>query len=212
LIAAQPSEAIQVTGSVTNTELQGFALFVALTGQSGFSLGAISDADLFPHCQVHDFLQLDDRCPPGVVIPLDAFWVTKDLPSSFNQATFGGKSYSVDFSGEPGSAFATGHFTTARVTTPEFAVGEQFILTESFAFEGSFTYFDYPGEPKVEPLFGRGTLTFTLFQSDPGPLWEAGFSYQFDPVTPTPEPATLLLFGATAASVGVARWIKRRGA
>jgi hypothetical protein len=211
-ITAQPSDAIQITGSVTNTEFAGFALFVALTGQSGFSLGAIAASSIFPHCQLHGSIFLDDRCPPGVVIPLDDTWVTQDVGPFFSQATLGGKSYSVASTGEAGTASAIGHFVTARVTTPEFAVGELFTLQESFAFVGSFTYFDQPGEPKVEPLFGRGTLTLTLFQSPAaeGSLWEAGFSYQFDPVAPTPEPATLLLLGATAAGAGFVRWRRRQ--
>jgi hypothetical protein len=132
----------------------------------------------------------------------------------FAEATFRGATYSISGVPAGGTAFAGGHFFTARTIVPPFEAGPTFRLQQSFSFVGSLTYFDQDNEATVEPLTGRGSLVFQLFQSPAGDatLWElGGLSYNFDPIAPTPEPGTLLLAGATAAGVGIVRRMRRRG-
>jgi hypothetical protein len=52
---------------------------------------------------------------------------------------------------------------------------------------------------------GPGRITVARGQEG---LWE--FRFAEARIDPLPEPATLLLFGTTAAGLGVARWVKRR--
>lgn len=216
LIVPVPTEAIQITGgSLGAFDILGFALSVGLRGQEGFSLRAIAGSDFWPHCQVHDSLRLDHRCSPGDVVVLDQTWMTEDRSSfSPGEATLRGATYFTRDVPAGGTAFAGGHFFTARTIVPPIETGPTFRLQQSFSFVGSLTYFDQDNEAKVEPLTGRGSLVFQLFQSPAGDgtLWELGeLSYNFDPIAPTPEPGTLLLAGATAGGVGLVRRMRRRG-
>lgn len=212
------SEALPITGRVVAIDFIGFGLGVFLTGPSGFSLDALARSDFSTHCQVHgpSLDNLDHRCRPGEVANLDQTWFTaSSVEDPGARARLRGATYTVDSSREAGTAFAEGRFFTARAIVPSKEVGATFKLQESFTFLGSFTYFDRDFAPQVEPLSGRGTLTWELFQSarpsDPvgDTLWEGGLSYNFAP-TPIPEPATLLLVGTGAAGLGLVRWVRRR--
>jgi hypothetical protein len=87
-------------------------------------------------------------------------------------------------------------------------------------YEGGFPVFGVGGN-----FFGPASLTFDALLETAPPLlceirpefcgtlvfrgWE--FDSGFARIEPTPEPATLLLFGTTAAGLGLARWSRRRG-
>ena len=52
-------------------------------------------------------------------------------------------------------------------------------------------------------------LTFELTTLD-GATFLNGRTFAFDLLQPAPEPTTLLLFGTTAAALGMARWRQKR--
>jgi hypothetical protein len=80
-------------------------------------------------------------------------------------------------------------------------------LTVPFSFSANLPLCRFPGLLELD-LTGHGLTTIELSLDSSGTAW--GFTritYDFNPI---PEPTTLLLFGTTAAGLGLARWVKRR--
>lgn len=225
--------AIASIGPVSTDSL----MFSAVGYNDGFSMFADGVADPVVlslsgvDCRNHFFFGTDHRCAPGVQIPLSLNYNTTRAAGLFmggpRFATLGDANYSLGGcfpTCPPGSAYVFGTFFTADIIAPPFQVGPTFTLQEPFAFLGSFTHFD-PQAVTTEPLVGNGTVTLNLFQSTCGIVgggigggagscnnilaWEMG-SLSYDFAAPTPEPTTLLLWGTSAAGLGLARWRRRR--
>jgi hypothetical protein len=86
---------------------------------------------------------------------------------------------------------------------PQFGPG----LNTLHRFGGTFTNAG-PDDYVVYGLRGAGHVDLTLVQRADGEAWV--FQQAEWVIEPTPEPATLLLWGTAAAGLGVARWVRRR--
>jgi hypothetical protein len=212
------SEAIPITGHASAGVLSGAGVFGAsLTGPFGFSWnGGGQFAGATDHCFTHDLTMFDGRCHPGDRVMLGGFWSTNPVEPILSVATLRGVSYNTGFipcAFCQGFAEGAGSFIAFDVIVPSFAIGPVFTVEGPFVFTGTFTFFDEAGT-HVESLTGRGRLTYSLVQTDffttDEPRWLFG-GVEYD-IAPTPEPATLLLFGTSAAGLGMARWLKRRTA
>jgi hypothetical protein len=211
------TEAIPITGRASATVLSGSGVMGAsLTGPFGFSwngngqFGGATDT-----CFTHDMTMFDGRCHPGDRVGLGGSWNTTAREFVLSVATLRGVSYNTGVTACAfcqGFAEGAGTFIAFDVIVPSFDIGPVFTVEGPVVFTGTFSFFDEGGHVVDVELTGRGRVTYDLVQTDffttDEPRWLFG-GVTYD-IAPTPEPATLLLFGTSAAGLGVARLLKRR--
>jgi len=174
---------------------------VSVTGTRGFSTRGITDSgeerfDAFIDCR---------PCMPGESIRLGA-----NLSAFDATATLDGKSYDLDISiNSPVNM--SWEVTTAALTAPAFSLANQ-LLETPFTLTGLF----FPdSQSRGIPMSGRGMASVLLAPfpqgSEPG-LWQADLvHYDFQgALAPTPEPASMTLFGVGLALAGMYRSRRRR--
>lgn len=182
---------------------------VNLGGDRGFTLNAstgLGEVVAAAQCSV-------PSCFPGTTINLRAFSVGSDL---FGQATLDGVFYPNvgDIGCPPPFPCAGGGIAfSGQTVAPPFGPFTKAILKVPVDFSGSFSHVESGGGGSTEQLLAFATATLSLQKFDaeppfPGPTWQYD-SLRYE-LRPTPEPTTLLLFGTTAAGLGLARWSARR--
>jgi hypothetical protein len=178
---------------------------------AGVGLGGIidwvGDRGFTAHGSFYPFLPgLCTPCGPGQPINLSARLSEVDLFGGI--VTLEGTTYRV------GGQIASSLEPRLRLTfggptlfAPPFNVAPIVALTTPMSVEGIFAHTGI-----VEQFGATATTTIMLKRENCGPFsgdcWGSA-SATYD-LTPTPEPATLLLFGTTMAGLGLARWVKRR--
>jgi hypothetical protein len=172
---------------------------LSVTGTRGFSTRGITDPievnlEAFSDCT---------PCMPGDQIRLGGFLGAFDATT-----TLDGKSYDLTFSINSPS-FMNWSITAAAVQAPAFSLTHQ-LLETPFTLTGLF----FPSSQSSGiPLVGMGTASILLAPipqgSGPG-LWQLSLlHYDFQgAMAPTPEPASLTVFGVALAAAGV--WRSRR--
>ena len=141
---------------------------------------------------------LSPACAAGGSLSLLGFWLGNDLPGT---ATYQGVTYSnVGAVNSPTSLSARFDGTA---TLPPIAATAT--VQAPFTFTGTF-FITTTGTTIANALIGSGIATLTLSQSAVlANQWTLTHArYDFDE-TPTPEPATMLLFAAGAATIAIAR-------
>jgi hypothetical protein len=113
----------------------------------------------------------------------------------------------------PPHAFGFGDFVM-RATPPPFTGQTQVTVPGTFSMTMGADVYSGPFPPTSDFLFslgfqGSGPATLTFNWCPQCFAWE--FQSGFADIHPTPEPATLFLFGTTAAGLGLTRWSRRRG-
>jgi len=176
---------------------------VSLIGDRGFTFNGVvsGGVTIFGPGQC---LGVPAACSPGTPISLAAAAVDTDLPG---HGTLDGIFYphvgTLDIGAHASIAFM------GQVVAPDFGQSPTVIVTAPVDFSGAFNV-DGVG---ANQLIAAARATLTLQQIDSsccggGPAWvNGGVHYDLEPV---PEPGTLLLFGTTAAGLGLARWKRRR--
>ena len=151
----------------------------------------------------------DPECFPGGSVPLTAHFSGMDLPGT---ATLGSQTFV-----RVGSLASTSSMNGTWTGALHFPLGFQGgTLSAPFAFTGLFEYESAPGEFGRLELFGAGTATAVYSQQSvffPGSLGLDAIRYDFEAAaSPTPEPASMLLFGSGLAGLIAARRLRRAGA
>lgn len=213
-------------GNFTASELgSGTAIFF---GDRGFTLNART---VSPDPIGGSFCR--GFCRPGDPIGASAGGIGLDWSGS---ATLDGKTFLVGLINGPAVlnlSFSSG----GGMFAPPLNVAPLVALTGPANFSGTFSHVADPGVPAfsdpdsgcpncplgsfpnganiVEELRATATITVELrrvegpcFDSEEG-CWVFNGSATYE-LTPTPEPATLLLFGTTMAGIGLTRWRRRK--
>jgi hypothetical protein len=153
----------------------------------------------------------DPGCAPGTTISLNAV----AIPDFGGNATLDGRTYSCVgcFNSPPGVTNVFIEFA-GQTTAPPFGDFTKAILTVPVGFSGTFTHEDtsFGGGDSEQLVAGPVIATLTLDKFDFGPQF--GVAWRYDSIQyelePVPEPATLLLWGMTAAGLGLTVRRKRR--
>jgi hypothetical protein len=135
-----------------------------ISGTKNFTFSASVDIsggrfNLYSQCKTPD-------CPPGAVVPLDAFWSGNDLMGT---ATLRGKTYS-DVGGLESDSGAAAGFS-GSVTVPPMT-GGPVSVTVPFDFSGRFSYDLFGTHPREALLAGGGGVTLFLRPNIDGTSWE----------------------------------------
>lgn len=178
---------------------------VSLGGDRGFAVGfrgdGISDHTSAANCYFPE-------CPPGAPIRLNAF----ASPDFGGGATLDGVGYPLSQCPPFPCANVMLQFT-GQTVAPPFGGSTTVTLTVPVDFSGSFFHDATGMSSSSEQLVGSAIARLTLTEDDfpdfpqfPGEKWRyEGIQYQL-----TPEPTTLLLWGMTAAGLGLTVRRKRR--
>jgi len=100
-----------------------------------------------------------------------------------------------------------------QVVAPPFGQSTTVTLTVPVDFVIEFSHDATGMDRSTEQLVASATATLTLQEFDFGPGFGVGWQYEGIPgirYDLTREPTTLLLFGTTAAGLGLARWRRRK--
>jgi len=213
LLLAGPAlaDSITITGGFTTVGGSNFGT-VHLLGDGGFQFdGRIDDAGGLLMCQF---------CGPGtqgITIPRDLVSIPTDMNRSAAQVVFDGTTFLFPsgLNGRNSQGFLL--FDYRALVFPAGGSAGPIDVTAPFTFSGSLQIFGpdaAPNTPLTPPLnlVGEGILTVHLgapFVTDGA---RVRLGYQYDFITPVPEPTTVLLWGTAAVGVALASWRGRRRA
>jgi hypothetical protein len=181
-----------------------------LGGDRGFTLNG--SAEFFLVGPSIECFGVSITCSPGTTISLNAGSSGLEVTAS---ATLDGRSIPqvggiCVGSSTPPCAFPGFEFR-GQAVVPPFGDFTKAIVKAPVDFSG-FLNLDSPGGQNTLVASAIATLTLDKIEHSgggfPGPAWQYdGIRYELEPI---PEPTTLLLFGTTAAGIGLARWRRRK--